>query len=355
MSGAALDPPFADDAAESGRRQEDLVLLNTAAVRARRHPRAIVGLWAWETVLALLVGWPAAGLAHAAWSGDPHGDAPLWAPGGHALLDWLWHDAHALSSLSHSAMLALGIGAVAGLVPATALMITLAYATRDRRATGLARAAFAGRLRVFPAMLLLLLPLRDPAGARRGRGRRHRRCGGERDAQLPMGRPRAQVIEGLLVPAVRRRGIGPGRRARPSARGGRALSASRVHRAFGLGMRTLRLAPVTLWWSWGVAGACSRLAARSWPAGSSPESSGVGVGSLWSSSRYCTRPSSSRASRCGRRGSPERCAPWTPRSASHAEPARPSSAPRERAVELLVALARAVPPAVERRIARRTR
>jgi hypothetical protein len=247
VSGVALDPPFTDDPAESGRRQEDLVLVNTAAVRARRHPRAIAGLWAWETVLALLVGWPAAGLAHAAWSGDPHGDAPLWAPGGHALLDWLWHDAHALSSLGHSAMLALGIGAVAGLVPAAALMITLAYATRDRRAAGLAR-SLAGALRVFPAMLLLLLLSGILQGLVVGAGAVI--AGAVESAtHTRLGEARAQVIEGLLfllfVAAASGLGV-----AHDLSRA--AVVRFRVSggKAFRLGMRTLRLAPVTLWWSW---------------------------------------------------------------------------------------------------------
>ena len=247
MSGAALDPPFGDDAADSARRQDDLVLLSTPSVRARRHPRAVAGLWAWETVLALLVGWPAAGVAHAAWSGDPHGDGAAWAPGGHALLDWLWHDAHAISGLTHEAMLVLAVGVVAGLVPTTALMIALAYATRDRKAAGLAR-SLSGALRVFPSMLFLLVLAGVLQGLVVG-------AGGvlasalESATHARLGEARAQQLEGvvflLFVAAASALGV-----AHDLARAAVVRFRVKGARAFALGLRTLRLAPLTLWWSW---------------------------------------------------------------------------------------------------------
>src|SRR6202042_3815697 len=55
-----------DDEVGRTRPQDELVLWTTPAVRARRHPRAIAGLWAWQTVLALLASGPTAGLARAA-------------------------------------------------------------------------------------------------------------------------------------------------------------------------------------------------------------------------------------------------------------------------------------------------
>jgi hypothetical protein len=243
----ALDPPFADEPGDSVRRQDDLVLLTTPAVRARRHPRALAGMWAWETVLALLVAWPAAGLARAAWSGDAHGDAAIWTPGGHELLDWLWHDAHGLSALTHQAGLVLVIGAVAGLVPMTALLLALAYATRDRKAPGLGR-CIAGGLSAFPAMVLLLVLVTLLQGLVVGAGAVVASAiEGWTHARL--GEARAQQLEGavLLVFLGLASVLGV---IHDLARAAVVRFKVKGLRAFRLGARTMRLSLLTLWWSW---------------------------------------------------------------------------------------------------------
>jgi hypothetical protein len=228
------------------RPHDELVLWATPAVRARRHPRAIAGIWAWQTMLALLASGPAAGLVSAAWRGDD-GDAPLWAPGGHALLDWLWHDAHGLRAGVRGGGMVLVLGAIAGLVPMAALLVTLAYGTRDRRATGFVRSMAEG-MRAFPSMVLLLVltVLVEGLVVGAGAGLAHTVEGW---THAGLGEARAEQIAGALLLAFV----------------GLASAVGVVHdlaraavirfkvtglRALALGARTFRRSPVSLWWSW---------------------------------------------------------------------------------------------------------
>ena len=247
MSEAALRVPPVDEDAESSRPKDELVLVTTPAVRARRHPRAIAAMWVWQTVLALLAGAPAAGLARAAWRGDVDGDAPLWAPGGHALLDWLWHDSHGLRAALNGAELVLALGAVAGLVPMAAMMIALAYATRDRKAAGFARSV-AGGLRAFPAMLLLLVLAGLLQGLVVGTGALLAHLV-EAWAHSRMGEARAQQLEGVVLVLFLGLGSAVGV-VHDLARAAVVRFKVRGFRAFALGARTFRLSPVSLWWSW---------------------------------------------------------------------------------------------------------
>jgi hypothetical protein len=226
---------------------DDLVLVTTPSMRARRHPRAIAAMWAWQAVLALLVSWPTAGLVSSAWSGDPHGDAPLWAPGGHALLDWLWHDSRGLASTVHAAEIVLVVGSIAGLVPMAALMIALGFATRDRNAVGFARCLY-GAARLFPSMLLLgvlyglLQGLVVGVGALLAHGVAawtHETLGEARSQQL------AGVVLVLFLAAASAVGV-----MHDLARASVVRFKVRGVRGFALGARTFRLAPLSLWWSW---------------------------------------------------------------------------------------------------------
>jgi hypothetical protein len=238
---------LSDAGIDGARSADDLVLLTTQAMRARRHPRAIVAVWAWQTMLALFVSWPAAGLAAAAWGGNAAGDAPLWAPGGHALLDWLWHDLHGLSATTRAAGIVLLAGTVAGLVPMAALMIALAYATRGRSPAGFVR-SLSGGLRAFPSMLLLLVLAALAQGVVVFTGGIIGR-GVESWTHVGMGEARAQQIEGLvlLVFLALASALGV---VHDLARA--AVVRFRVSglRALALGARTFHLAPVSLWWSW---------------------------------------------------------------------------------------------------------
>jgi hypothetical protein len=243
VTDAGLAYGASDPSLAVARPADELVLLMPQAMRARRHPRAIAAMWAWETVLALLASGPAAGLARAAWRGDQ----PLWEAGGHALLDWLWHDLHGVRAALSGAEVVLVLSTVAGLVPMAALMAALTYARRDRQAAAFVQCIAAG-LRAFPPMALLLVV----AGLLQGlvlvaggflavavEGWSHAR----------LGEARAQQVEGLvflLVLAVAAQTGVLHDLARASVVRFRVTGM----RALGLGARTLRRSPIVLGWSW---------------------------------------------------------------------------------------------------------
>jgi hypothetical protein len=249
----AVDVVFGGQDDDARPPDDALVLVTTPSMRARRHPRAVVAMWAWQTVVAALVAWPAAGLASAAWGGDVHGDGALWAPGGHALLDWLWHDADGLRSWLHGALLTFALGALAGLVPVGALMTCLAYATRDRRAAGFARSIAAG-LRAFGPMLVLLVVagLAQAVVVVAGAVLAH---GVEEWTHVSLGEARAQQLEGLVILVVLGfasilgviHDLASAAVVRFHVRGMRALV---------LGARAWRASPLHSWWSWAWRAAC---------------------------------------------------------------------------------------------------
>jgi hypothetical protein len=231
----------------------ELVLVTTASMRARRHPRAVLAVWAWESLLALLASWPAASLVRAVYGSDPRGDAPLWTPGGHALLDFVLHEEHGLRGVTTGAILVLVIGAVAGLVPMAALMTSIAYATRDRHAVGFVRSVTEG-LRHFRPMLVLLViasvaqALVVGLGAAAGslvEGWAH-----------GMGEARAGQLEGLVL-ALFLLGASAVGVAHDLARAAVVRFDVRGVRGVMLGVRTLRLSPLPLWWSWAWRGLAS--------------------------------------------------------------------------------------------------
>lgn len=226
---------------------QELVLLTTSSMRARRHPRAVLAVWAWESGLALLASWPAASIVRAAYGSDPRGDAPLWAPGGHALLDFLLREQHGLRAAMTGASLVLVVGAVAGLVPMAALMTSLAFATRERRAAGFVRCVSEG-LRLFRPMLVLLIVALAAQGLVVGVG-----AGAgslvESWAHAGMGEARAGQIHGLVLALFLLAASAVGV-AHDLARAAVVRFGVSGARAVVLGARTLRLSPLPLWWSW---------------------------------------------------------------------------------------------------------
>jgi hypothetical protein len=225
---------------------DDIGLLATAAMQARRHPWAIAGVWAWETALAVLVAWPARSLASAAYGANPAGDAALWAPGGHPLLDFLWHDYHGVRALFGGATVVLVAGAIAGIVPMASLLVAMAYATRDKRAVGFSWSLREG-VRLFPAMALQLVLVGVGQGLALGAGALlaslvkawTHGLGEARSLQV-------EILVALLFVAVAAtlgvaRDLSAAAVVRFKVRGMRGLT---------LGVRTFRLAPLTLWWSW---------------------------------------------------------------------------------------------------------
>jgi hypothetical protein len=136
---------------------EPVVPLATPSIRARARPRALLGVWAWESVLALLASWPVSALVRASYGRHPLGDAPLWDAGALPLLGLLAREANGVRAATGAACVVLALGVLAGLVPLAALMIAIASAMPDGRPIGGAR-AIAGALRAFrPFGRLLLL------------------------------------------------------------------------------------------------------------------------------------------------------------------------------------------------------
>jgi hypothetical protein len=228
-------------------RHDDLVLLTTPAMRARRHPWALLGLWAWQTSMAMLAAWPAASLARAVYGNDPRGDAPLWAPGAHALVDLLWHEGHGLSAAVGSAEVVLAFAAIAGLVPMAGVMFAIAYATRERRPAGLV-SGLAGALRVFPAMALLLVLVALAQALVVGAGLVAASFA-EGSTHAGLGEARAQQVEGLvgLLFLVASSVLGV---VHDLARAVVVRFRVRGLAALKLAAWTFRLAPASLWWSW---------------------------------------------------------------------------------------------------------
>jgi hypothetical protein len=244
----------------------ELGLLTTDAMRARRHPWAVVGLWAWESALALLFAWPAASLAGTVLGRGTSGDGVIWTPGSVALLDALTHNEPGLGAVTAAGMAALVLGAVAGLVPLGATLTVLAYATRDGRSAGPVRTLSEG-VRLFPSMLLLLVVAGLAQGATLvvGAG-----AGSVVESWMHegMGEARAQQIQGLVLLLT----LG----AASAIGAAHDLSRAAVvrfkvggWRGAMLGTRTLRLAPLGMWWSWAwrAAASLAPIVAAAWVTG----------------------------------------------------------------------------------------
>ena len=136
--------------------QRRLVLLANDAFRARRRPLAIVLVWAYEMLLAAQLVWPAAAYESNAYGGSPHGDAPLFRPGGLALADLVLRARPVLAALGAHVTPLLGLGVVLGLVPVAFLLVEIGHVTPARRVPPLAL-ALPRAWAAFPRFLALLL------------------------------------------------------------------------------------------------------------------------------------------------------------------------------------------------------
>jgi hypothetical protein len=145
-----------DTPADKPPEQRRLVLLTNDAMRARRRPAAIAMAWGYELVLAALLVWPAAAYVGNAYGAHPHGDEPLFRPGGLALADFVLRARPLFAALGAHVTPLLGVGVVLGLVPLAFLLVEIAHVTPARRVPPLALAvprAWA----VFPRFLGMLL------------------------------------------------------------------------------------------------------------------------------------------------------------------------------------------------------
>jgi hypothetical protein len=225
----------------------EAAVLTAAAIHARRHPWAIVGLWGWQTLVALGASWPAAALVRATYGVDPRSDAPLWEAGAHPLVDFVWHNAHGLSAVTAAGEFTVAIGVVAGLFPTAAAMFAMAHTRSDRRPAGL-MISLAGALEAMPSLLFLFAVAGIAQASAVGLGfaagwavEAWTHGGlGEAYAErigLAVGFMFVLAASGLLV-------------IHDLARAAVMRSQANGPRAFVLGARLFARSPVLLWWSW---------------------------------------------------------------------------------------------------------
>ncbi len=132
----------------------ELVLLSNDSMRARRAPLAILWMWGFQSLLAMLAAWPLISFVSQTYGAHPRGDAPLWRGGAHALLDLLDYSAPTRGTLTPLPMLMFAVAAVLGLVPLALLLGQMTYATRSKRPARFVQ-LMPRALRAFTPMLVL--------------------------------------------------------------------------------------------------------------------------------------------------------------------------------------------------------
>ncbi len=231
----------------ASRRPDDVIAREPSEIRARSRPRALIGMWLWQSVLALLGSWPAAALVRGAYGRHPRGDAPLWDGGSLALLGFLSREANGTRAAVAAALVALVLGALAGLLPMGALTMSMAHATREGRAIGGAR-AIGCALSAFRPFGLLLVVVGLAQGVivtgailfgEAAEGLGHSGLGEARAQELGIG---VASILGLGAVAL---GV-----VHDLARAAVVRFDVSGMRALAVGIRTARMAPVAVAWAW---------------------------------------------------------------------------------------------------------
>lgn len=169
----ALDDAHAqpNDSSDEGTRArgfDDLIdevrPLAVGEIRARRRPRAVFFVWAWELACVLFIATPVHAWAARVWGTHPDGDAVLFHPGGHALLSWLGDDTSALAVVTRTSFLGFVIFGVLGQIVTGALVAALATGVgNDGRAPPTSFALRSGAAAFYP-----LLGIGVTAGAIQG-------------------------------------------------------------------------------------------------------------------------------------------------------------------------------------------
>jgi hypothetical protein len=226
---------------------DDDVPLVSSSIRARRCPGAAAGVWAFQTVFALVASWPAVALVRASYGRSSSGDASLWEPGSLPLLTLLSREANGVRAATGTAGAVLVLGAVTGLVPLAAAMIAMATTRRSGLGIGLGEAVgrAVGVFRPFALLFLTVTLAQGITGAalvfigqlveawsRRSLGEAHAQ-------QLGI------AIGAALVPCVVVLGI-----VHDLARAAVVRLALGPFDALAAGAQVLRAAPLSLTWSW---------------------------------------------------------------------------------------------------------
>ncbi|GEM_PF-1154460 len=106
--------------------------LEPRAIRARRRPRAVLLLWAWELAGAFVIATPVYAWARRVWGTHPDGDAVLFEPGGHALLSWLAGGDSALAIVTSTSFVAFATFRLLGVIVTGTVVAMLATGRGER-------------------------------------------------------------------------------------------------------------------------------------------------------------------------------------------------------------------------------
>jgi hypothetical protein len=137
---------------------DDVYSLARSSIHARRHPAAILGMWAIQALFAAVATLPAVSLVRAAFGRFPSSDAALWEPGGLPLLAMLAREPGGVRAATATATAVVAIAFVGGLIPLAGIMAALANTGPNGRRIG-AAAAMARAVGAFRAFGLLLLAM----------------------------------------------------------------------------------------------------------------------------------------------------------------------------------------------------
>jgi hypothetical protein len=102
------------------------VPLDPARIRARRRPRAILLVWAWELACAFVIAMPIHAWARHTWGADTYGDGVLFPPGNRAVLAWLGEDGPALPIVVRTSLILFVLFAIVSQLITGALVASLA-------------------------------------------------------------------------------------------------------------------------------------------------------------------------------------------------------------------------------------
>lgn len=137
---------------------DELRTLESAEIRARRRPLAIVLVYAWQLAWGFVLATPAHAWANRSWGTHPEGDAVLFRPGGYNLVSWFLGTDAALGVVTRTTLVLLAAGVLLSQIPLGALLASLAT---GRGAIGIApRPATALRASIgsfFPLLVVLVL------------------------------------------------------------------------------------------------------------------------------------------------------------------------------------------------------
>ncbi len=127
-------------------------------IAARGSLLAIVLLWAFGLVVAMLAAWPVYGVARAAYGNHPEGDQVLFRPGALELADLVIGREGTLTALAPAVAAFLVLGALLAHLPHGAVLAHMAF-SRGERPLGIKAAYRRGREAFFPLLSVTLLSL----------------------------------------------------------------------------------------------------------------------------------------------------------------------------------------------------